>query len=150
MHSDHDDHTWRTEVKYRITAPPGLSLSVSTVNGAVSVLDLTAPMDLSTVNGKIDVTRARREAKLNTVNGAIRVHPVAGKPAACALKQGGAGTWRDGSCWLALVRQHQLPPFSAVHHCDRRAPPKILSTDRANQVCNRQEFHGVINAGKAL
>ena len=56
----------------RITAPPGLSLSVSTVNGAVSVLDLAAPMDLSTVNGKIDVTGARREAKLNTVNGAIR------------------------------------------------------------------------------
>ncbi len=72
VHSDQDDHTWRTEVKYRITAPPGLSLSVSTVNGAVSVLDLAAPMDLSTVNGKIDVTRARREAKLNTVNGAIR------------------------------------------------------------------------------
>ena len=72
VHSDDDDHTWRTEVKYRITAPPGLSLSVSTVNGAVSVLDLAAPMDLSTVNGKIDVTGARREAKLNTVNGAIR------------------------------------------------------------------------------
>ena len=72
VHSDHDDYTWRTEVKYRITTPPGLSLSVSTVNGAVSVLDLAAPMDLSTVNGKIDVTGARREAKLNTVNGAIR------------------------------------------------------------------------------
>ncbi len=72
VHSDHDDYTWRTEVKYRITMPPGLSLSVSTVNGAVSVLDLAAAMDLSTVNGKIDVTGARREAKLNTVNGAIR------------------------------------------------------------------------------
>ncbi|MFI5119975.1 MAG: DUF4097 family beta strand repeat-containing protein [Thermoanaerobaculia bacterium] len=72
VHSDDDDHTWRTEVKYRVTIPPGLSLSVSTVNGAVSVLDLAAPMDLSTVNGKIDVTGARREAKLNTVNGAIR------------------------------------------------------------------------------
>jgi DUF4097 and DUF4098 domain-containing protein YvlB len=72
VRSDHDDHVWRTEVKYRITAPPGLSLSVSTVNGAVNVLDVAAPMDLSTVNGKIDVARARREAKLNTVNGAIR------------------------------------------------------------------------------
>jgi DUF4097 and DUF4098 domain-containing protein YvlB len=72
VHGDDDDHTWRTEVKYRITTLPGLSLSVSTVNGAVSVLDLAAPMDLSTVNGKIDVTGARREAKLNTVNGAIR------------------------------------------------------------------------------
>jgi DUF4097 and DUF4098 domain-containing protein YvlB len=72
VHSDHDDHTWRTEVKYRITMPPGVSASVSTVNGAVSVSDLAAPMDLSTVNGKIDVAGARREAKLNTVNGAIR------------------------------------------------------------------------------
>ncbi len=71
VHSDHDDDTWRTEVKYRITSPPGLALSVSTVNGAVSVLDAAAPVDLSTVNGKIDVNRARREAKLNTVNGAI-------------------------------------------------------------------------------
>ena len=59
-------------MKYRITTPPGLSLNVSTVNGAVSVVDLAAPMDLSTVNGKIDVTGARRDAKLNTVNGAIR------------------------------------------------------------------------------
>ena len=71
VRTDHDDYTWRTEVKYRITTPPGLALSVSTVNGAVSVLDVVAPVDLSTVNGKIDVTRARREAKLNTVNGAI-------------------------------------------------------------------------------
>jgi DUF4097 and DUF4098 domain-containing protein YvlB len=71
VHSDHDDHTWRTEVKYRITAPPGLSLSVSTVNGAVDVSNLAAPLDLSTVNGKIDVAGARREAKLNTVNGGI-------------------------------------------------------------------------------
>ena len=38
VHSDHDDYMWRTEVKYRITTPPGLSLSVSSVNGAVSVL----------------------------------------------------------------------------------------------------------------
>ncbi len=58
--------------KYRITTPPGLSLNVSTVNGAVNVVDVAAPMELSTVNGKIDVTRARRDAKLNTVNGAIR------------------------------------------------------------------------------
>src|SRR5271169_4866770 len=63
VHShDDDDHTWRTEVKYRITTPPGLSLSVSTVNGAVSVLDLAAPLELSTVNGKIDVSGARRGA----------------------------------------------------------------------------------------
>jgi DUF4097 and DUF4098 domain-containing protein YvlB len=73
VHSDRDDEDgWRTEVRYRITMPPGMSASVSTVNGAVSVSDLAAPMDLSTVNGKIDVTGARREAKLNTVNGAIR------------------------------------------------------------------------------
>ena len=71
VHGD-DEHFWRTEVKYRITTPPGLSVSVSTVNGAVSVLDLAAPLDLSTVNGKIDVTGARRDAKLSTVNGAIR------------------------------------------------------------------------------
>ena len=71
VHGD-DEHIWRTEVKYRITAPQGLSLSVSTVNGAVSVRDLAAPLDLSTVNGKIDVTGARRDAKLDSVNGAIR------------------------------------------------------------------------------
>jgi DUF4097 and DUF4098 domain-containing protein YvlB len=72
VHSDHDDDTWRTEVRYRITLPPGVSASVSTVNGAVSVTDVAARVDLSTVNGKIDVAGARREAKLNTVNGTIR------------------------------------------------------------------------------
>jgi DUF4097 and DUF4098 domain-containing protein YvlB len=72
VHSDRDDDRWRTEVRYRITMPPGIAANVSTVNGAVSVSDLASPVDLSTVNGKIDVTGARREAKLNTVNGAIR------------------------------------------------------------------------------
>ncbi len=73
VHSHRDDDDgWRTEVRYRITLPTGVSANVSTVNGAVSVSELAAPMDLSTVNGKIDVTGARREAKLNTVNGAIR------------------------------------------------------------------------------
>jgi len=72
VHSRHDDGDWRTEVKYRITVPMGLSVSISTVNGAVSVSELAAPLDLSTVNGKIDVTGARRETKLNTVNGVIR------------------------------------------------------------------------------
>jgi len=67
-----DEDGWRTEVRYRITVPMGLSVSVSTVNGAVSVSELAAPLDLSTVNGKIDVTGARRESKLNTVNGVIR------------------------------------------------------------------------------
>jgi len=72
VRSNHDDDGWRTEVRYRITVPTGLSVSVSTVNGAVSVSELAAPLDLSTVNGKIDVTGARRESKLNTVNGVIR------------------------------------------------------------------------------
>jgi DUF4097 and DUF4098 domain-containing protein YvlB len=72
VHSHHDDDGWRTEVKYRITVPTGVSVSISTVNGAVSVSALAAPLDLSTVNGKIDVTGARRESKLNTVNGVIR------------------------------------------------------------------------------
>ena len=73
VHSHHDDGDgWRTEVRYRITVPAGLSVSVSTVNGAVSVSELAAPLDLSTVNGKIDVTGARGASKLNTVNGVIR------------------------------------------------------------------------------
>jgi DUF4097 and DUF4098 domain-containing protein YvlB len=72
VHSHPDDDGWRTEVKYRITVPTGVSVSVSTVNGAVNVSELAAPLDLSTVNGMIDVTGARRESKLNTVNGMIR------------------------------------------------------------------------------
>ncbi|MCM3876013.1 MAG: hypothetical protein NEA02_06285, partial [Thermoanaerobaculia bacterium] len=41
VHGHHDDDDgWRTEVKYRITVPAGLSVSVSTVNGAVGVSDL--------------------------------------------------------------------------------------------------------------
>jgi DUF4097 and DUF4098 domain-containing protein YvlB len=73
VHSHRDDDDgWRTEVRYRITMPPGIAANVSTVNGAVSVSDLAAPVNLSTVNGKIDVAGARRETKVNTVNGAIR------------------------------------------------------------------------------
>jgi len=66
-----DEHIWRAEVKFRVTAPPGLSLSVSAVNGAVSVAGVSAPVELTTVNGKITLAGGRRDAKLNTVNGAI-------------------------------------------------------------------------------
>jgi DUF4097 and DUF4098 domain-containing protein YvlB len=71
VHSRHDDGDWRTEVKYRITVPMGLSVSVSTVNGAVSVTGVSAPVELTTVNGMITLASGRRDAKLNTVNGTI-------------------------------------------------------------------------------
>ena len=62
---------WMSETKYRIAVPPGVRVSVSAVNGAVSVTGVAAPMELTTVNGKISLAGGRRDAKLNTVNGAI-------------------------------------------------------------------------------
>jgi DUF4097 and DUF4098 domain-containing protein YvlB len=71
VRSHHGDDDWRTEVRYRITVPKGLSVNVSTVNGAVSVSELAAPLNLTTVNGMITLAGGRRDAKLNTVNGTI-------------------------------------------------------------------------------
>ncbi len=65
------DDQWRSETKYRITAPASLAVNVSAVNGGVSVTGVAAPLDLTTVNGKITLAGGRRDAKLNTVNGAI-------------------------------------------------------------------------------
>ncbi len=69
--SSRDDHDWRSETKYRITVPSGVTVNVSAVNGGVSVAGVAAPLELTTVNGKITIAGARRDAKLNTVNGAI-------------------------------------------------------------------------------
>jgi hypothetical protein len=43
-----------------------------------------------------------------TGSGPIRVRPVAGKPATCALQRGGAGAWRDGACWLTVRGADEL------------------------------------------
>ena len=62
----------RVEARYKVTLPPGVSLDVSTVNGAVVTKALAAAQQLKTVNGKIDVAGARRALTLKTVNGAIQ------------------------------------------------------------------------------
>ena len=67
----HGDDRWRSETKYRITVPASMSVQVSAVNGAVSVVSVAAPVRLTTVNGKITLAGGRRDATLNTVNGAI-------------------------------------------------------------------------------
>jgi hypothetical protein len=64
-------------------------------------LDLAAPLPLE--------VQAGETLRLPlSVNGALRVHPIAGKAATCALKQGGAGTWRDGACWLTAHGADEL------------------------------------------
>ncbi len=70
VHSRGDDR-WRSEAQYRVTVPASLPVSVSAVNGGVSISGVAAALDLTTVNGKITLAGARRGARLNTVNGAI-------------------------------------------------------------------------------
>lgn len=67
----HRDDRWRSETNYRIAVPSSMSVQVSAVNGAVSVVSVVAPVMLTTVNGKITLAGGRRDAKLNTVNGSI-------------------------------------------------------------------------------
>ncbi len=67
----HGNERYRVESRFTVTVPPGTTLSVSTVNGAVETKGVTAGQELRTVNGKIDVSGARQGLKLKTVNGAV-------------------------------------------------------------------------------
>ncbi len=61
----------RVEARYQIIVPAGVSLDVSTVNGAIVTKAVAAEQQLKTVNGAIDVSGARRGLKVKTVNGAV-------------------------------------------------------------------------------
>lgn len=61
-------------VSYRVALPSTVSLdSVDSVNGDVTVSNVSAEVNVDTVNGDIDVSGLADDADLDTVNGKIRV-----------------------------------------------------------------------------
>ena len=61
-------------VSYEVTLPSTVSLdSIDTVNGSVTVTNVSAEVSVDTVNGDIDVRGLAHDAELDTVNGEIQV-----------------------------------------------------------------------------
>src|SRR5262245_15803506 len=58
---------------YAITVPPGVNLSLETVNGDVRVSNCDGELSLETVNGAIDARGVRRGVQGQSVNGPIEV-----------------------------------------------------------------------------
>ncbi|MFY9552497.1 MAG: DUF4097 family beta strand repeat-containing protein [Thermoanaerobaculia bacterium] len=57
--------------RYEIVVPPGVNLSLQTVNGDVRVRDCDGELQLETVNGSIDARGVRGTLQAQTVNGKI-------------------------------------------------------------------------------
>jgi DUF4097 and DUF4098 domain-containing protein YvlB len=61
----------RVVANYELTVPPGVDVSLQTVNGDVRVKDLDGAVHLESVNGPIEVSGLRRSLEAQTVNGPI-------------------------------------------------------------------------------
>jgi hypothetical protein len=72
---DDDDDRERRDVKVRFTVrvPAGVRLSAGTVNGEMSVRDVSSDVRASTVNGRVEVQNVGGEVRANTVNGSVDV-----------------------------------------------------------------------------
>ncbi|HVF40496.1 MAG TPA: DUF4097 family beta strand repeat-containing protein [Gemmatimonadaceae bacterium] len=70
-----DNENDRSDVKVRFTVrvPRGVRLDAGTVNGSVSVRELTSDVNASTVNGAVEVKNVGGQVKASTVNGAVDV-----------------------------------------------------------------------------
>ncbi len=60
-------------VSYRLSVPEGVRLSLNTVNGGVSLRDVSGAIDLKTVNGGVRIDRAAGHVTGRTQNGGIDV-----------------------------------------------------------------------------
>jgi len=68
----------RTSVTFTVQVPQNLRVKAVTVNGAVSIRDVGAQIEVSTVNGSCEVSNASGPVKASTVNGAVNVTTATG------------------------------------------------------------------------
>lgn len=59
------------QVTYEITVPRTMNVDASTVNGAITLSDVTGKHEIETVNGKIEVSRCAGSLDAETTNGSI-------------------------------------------------------------------------------
>jgi hypothetical protein len=67
----HSRESWY--VSYRLSVPRGVRLSLNTVNGGISLADVSGTVDLKTVNGGVDIDRAAGHITGRTQNGGLDV-----------------------------------------------------------------------------
>jgi hypothetical protein len=70
-----DDDRERRDVKVRFTVrvPAGVRVSAGTVNGEMSIRDVSSDVRASTVNGRVEVQNVGGEVRASTVNGSVDV-----------------------------------------------------------------------------
>jgi hypothetical protein len=59
-------------VDFRVLVPKGVKISMSTVNGAVTIDGATSDIDAATINGEVDVATSGGSVNASNVNGGIR------------------------------------------------------------------------------
>jgi hypothetical protein len=69
------DHV-EAQVKYDITVPRSMNVSVENTNGGIDTKDVTGKMNLETTNGRIEVAGCAGSLDASTTNGGIRAELV--------------------------------------------------------------------------
>ena len=67
----------RVVARYELTVPPGVDVSLQTVNGDVRVRDLDGQVHVESVNGQIEARGLKKSLEAQTVNGPIEASSVA-------------------------------------------------------------------------
>lgn len=72
--NDREDREDRdVKVRFTVSVPAGVHVSAGTVNGAMTVRNVTADVRASTVNGAVEVLNVGGQVRATTVNGAVDV-----------------------------------------------------------------------------
>jgi hypothetical protein len=69
---DDNDNNNDVSVEFRVLVPKGVKVGVNTINGALTVDNVTAQVDAGTINGDVDVTTSGGPVNATSINGDVR------------------------------------------------------------------------------
>lgn len=127
------------QVRYEITVPRSANLEIDTVNGKISVSEVTGKIQLGSTNGAIVVVDSAGSLEASTTNGAIRAE-------LRALTGGESLTLRttNGAIKLALPEELRAEIDASTTNGSVRSdfPVTVYSADR-------NSLRGTVNGGGA-
>jgi hypothetical protein len=134
--NDGDRRENRRDVKVRFTVqvPEGVRLEAETVNGEMSVRDVTADVDASTVNGGVEVMNVGGEVRASTVNGRVEVSTRNGPVTATTVNG-------DVDVKMAAIAGSEPMKFTTVNGRVRVEMPESMDAD-----VEMETMHGSISS----
>ncbi|MFQ5601958.1 MAG: DUF4097 domain-containing protein [bacterium] len=128
----------QVRVEYRLLVPEKVDLEIGTVNGRVSIAEVTGEIEVHSTNGRIEIAKARGSVQAKTTNGGIEVELL-------NFDQGEDMTFKTTN---GSIRVYLPAAFSAF--VDARTTNGSIRTDFPIKVrgeISRRRLRGSINRG---